>query len=266
MRILKHSLFLILISLTSCLRDVDLAPISESRIVIEGLLLEGENIYLQITKTISKTSTDSFPPVANATVLLSTQNGQMESLDYAGQGQYTSPNIVGRPLTTYTLTVTVEGETFTATSTMPTHFVRLDSLKHAFINDPTDSSGTASKITLSFDDFGGNSDFGILVLSKNEGFLTPNLFYRDNSPSDMRAQKEWIIQDALFSGDRLKVEFFQLEPVLFNYFQKLEEINSQISIGGLNVAPPENLIGNFDNGALGFFGAAVLDTISVVVE
>jgi Domain of unknown function (DUF4249) len=266
MRILKHSLVLIFLSLTSCLRNVDLAPISESRIVIEGILLEGQNLSLQITKTIPKTSTDSFPPVPNASVFLSTQTGQTESLEYAGQGLYTSLSIIGMPQSTYTLAVTLEGETFSATSTMPSHFVRLDSLKHAFVTPQNDSSGTVSKIILSFDDFGGTSDFGILVLSKNEEFLTPNQFYRDNSPEDKQTQKEWIIQNGLFPGDQLKVEFFQLEPILFNYFKKLDEINSQISIGGLNIAPPENLIGNFDNGAVGFFGAVVLDTISVVVE
>ena len=127
-------IFLIMITFLSisCYQDVVDLDLSEfdSQIVIEGIITDEPGPHtVRITKTISYESSRDFPSVSGAEVVISDDSANIETLRAIRSGTYRTDELQGVPGRTYTLSVSVEGEEYTASCTMP-EALELDSITY----------------------------------------------------------------------------------------------------------------------------------------
>ncbi len=89
-------------------------------LVINGQIEKDQKAWVQLSYSldIDTSITTPIPYEKNAKVKLTSNNGQQEEFKYAGNGIYYGSNIVGEVNKTYTMTIEVNGKTYTATSTM----------------------------------------------------------------------------------------------------------------------------------------------------
>lgn len=231
---------------------------ASSRLVIEGEVTPGNGPHeVRISRSVTFTEPNVLPAVENATVTITDDQGDDEALVHQGGGVYRSTGLLsGAPGHTYTLTVAVDGETTTGSSTMPVE-VSLDTLSV----DSLSVFGNVNLIVVPiYTDPAGIVNYYRLRVRVN-GTKWPLVFARDDRLSDgqVNGQPLFNNDEPVEPGDLLSVDLLTIDETVFNYWSTLESFTSS---GGVAPADPtSNLSGN----VLGYFSAHSISTVTLVV-
>lgn len=250
--------------LAACEKVIDLdIKDNTNALVIEGNIVEGANThYISLSQSLALDQNSTFPAVADATVVVSTDAGATDTLNYIGEGKYQTHTITGEAGRTYLLTVLHQGKQYTASSTMPSSIVPLDSLK-----------------SIAFE-FGGETAIGVVPIytdpmasGNNYRFITSVNGQRDTGYEQWNDDvnngvingRPLILNDRdldIKSGDNVTVEMQCVNKDTYTYFYTLSEIEGNGPGGGTTPAnPPNNIIG----GALGLFSAHSSQTQTITI-
>lgn len=251
-----YIIFVITIGLfTSCTKVIDVnidnAP---AKVVIEGTINNNSTPKIILSKTVELDQNNVFPPITNATVVVSDDAGNSEQLNHIGDGVYTTDLLVGKEGHTYNLSVTVDGTTYTATSTMP-KMVTVDSIT-----------------TRPFGGFGGSNEFVVIHYTDPpelgnyykatliiDDEIVPDIFIEDdkyingNSREAVLFSGEYELIPGELKGREVSVAINCIDKNVYDYFVELIEVD-----GSANVASPSNPQSNIQGGALGYFSAQTL--------
>ncbi|MBC7948934.1 MAG: DUF4249 domain-containing protein [Chitinophagaceae bacterium] len=259
-------LFLSVILLTSCEKVINLDLDSgEKKYVIEGVLTDQPGTTkVLISQTKDFDEDNNFPGVPGATVSITESGGTTTLLTPTSSGVYEAPNLVGVVGKDYTLSVSVNGSSFTAVSTMSTR-VNLDSI---FVTDEFLFTDTRKIVNAVYKDPPGRGDnYRFIqyvnrvkenkVLVQNDDYtdgrmVTAKLFYFSDDEDDV---------GIINSGDTVRIDMLCIDPAVFRYWFSLD----RSATGGSGQATPSNPVSNLQGGALGYFSAHTLQTKSMVV-
>lgn len=268
--IIALSLSVTVFSCQKILTEDDL-PLNETaqKVVIEGTITNilGESSIL-LSKTATLYGQNTFEKVNNATVTVTDKDGIQSVFleDGTSTGRYIHPTFLTTPNNTYTLQVNVNGEDYSATSytQSPTSIGFLFSAR---IADQGFSPGGGET--------DGNDSINILYMSYLDNVDEKN-YYRFNAftngeksdildLSDDQLNNGQMVDKIFFdsydSEDTVFVELLSIDKANYTYFYSL----ANASDGGPFSATPANPVTNLDNGALGYFGAYLKDTMSIVI-
>lgn len=238
--------------------DLNGAP---AQYVIEGGVTdESRPFSVRISLSVHFDHSNDFPAVRGALVVISDNAGQTDTLIEKSPGWYetreTKPGVYGR---TYTLQVWIDGNLFTAKSTMP-HVVPFDDLKT--INLPF--GGENSLVLMpSFKDpegLGNNYQF----VQSNNGKRQPYIFVTDDKLNDGAQISSLLIAPDLKTnpGDTITVEMRNIDRATYKYFVALDASNGN----GPNASVPANPDNNFEGACLGYFSAYTVQRRTLIVE
>lgn len=245
--------------------DVDLSN-AEKKFVIEGVVTDKAGTgFVKISRTKNFDDDNFWDPVSGATVKIQENGTTTYTLtESMNAGIYESPLLLGKSGSKYNLTVTVNGETFTAQSTMPA-LVDLDTI---YVSDELIFTSTRKIVNAVFDDppgLGNSYRFVQYVnglqetqtLIRNDDYsdgrrIINKLFYFSTDDEEKRNIK---------SGDQIMIDMFCIEPAIYKYWFSLD----RSAIGNGQQATPSNPVSNIKGGALGYFSAQTVQTKSMVV-
>lgn len=267
---MKNSLYLLIIGLivvftTSCEKviDIDLKN-ADRKYVIEGVLTDQPNsCKVIISQTKAFDENNDFAGVKGAEVLITDESGVTVALTETAEGVYETNLVTGIPGNTYNLKVTINGEIFTASSTIPTPVV-MDSL---FIRDNTFFNEKIRLANVQFQDPEGKANYYRFVQYIN-GVKDKTIFVRDDDLFDgrlidaqlfSRTDDEDDDQNKIESGDEVRVEMFCIDAKVYKYWYSLD----QSARGESESASPANPVSNISGGALGYFSAHTYETKTI---
>lgn len=245
--------------------EIDLNS-ADPKIVIEGIVTEQPGPYtVTITKTTDYYNPGSYPTVSGAVVSIADDNDFYEELIETGGGIYQSDSLQGTPGRTYTLTVTTEGQTYSAVSSMPLP-TEIDSLFFEENEDgvrPKDKEGYV--LTIRFTDKPGVDDFKRVKIYRN-GNLQDGYFLYNGRLSDGNVIEFDRIHTAFELDDFVFVELLSIDEATYEYYSTLG--NAIASSGGSKIQTKisGNPISNISGGALGYFGAFSVRSDSVLIQ
>lgn len=248
--------FIAIAGLSSCQKviDVDLNS-ANPQFVIEANLFEGTNDFkVRITKTVSYFEGGIAPEVNNAVVSVTDNIHPSQTLTATGAGWYQLSNYTATTNTTYQLTVSVDGETFTASSFMPVCPV-VDSLSYKSFGGGFGGSGIDPYLMLMhFKDSIGIKNFYRFIVTKNDSVqLQPfDLLVFDDKIRDGQYFDAPVFSTFCDIGDSMDVEMWSMDESSYDYFITLGDI---LTGDANNSAAPANPNTNWSNNALGYFGA-----------
>jgi len=237
--------------------DVNLKN-ADSQIVITGEINNRHGPYkVNISRSVNFTSDNIFPPISNATVVIS-GNGLIDTLSENEPGSYFTHIIEGKPGQSYSLNVAIDGKIFTATSVMPQP-VRIDSL--TFLEGNTDNHIYP---VVNFQDPRGVANYyQFIEFANGERFKNG----RGNSVFSDRLSDGRYISTVLYDdstdikrGSILTVQMNCVDASVYNYLQELLQISGG---GGFSSPAPDNPTSNISGGALGYFSANTIATKTV---
>lgn len=253
-------LFVMLLS-TACKKviDVDLKN-AAPQIVIEGNITDAGGPYVvKLSRTVDFSANNAYPPVTNATVFITDSTiGHSEQLVQADSGLYYTTRIVGISRHTYGLKVNVDGQTYTAASTMPRR-VPLDSI--TFAENLGFNNQQEINAVVNFQDPAGLGNYYMFTEYVN-GRQIPNIFVFEDRLSDGR-----YIQDPLFNdssylqrGDTLVLTTSCIDENSYNYFYTLMNVTGNNNFQSVT---PANPVSNISNGAMGYFSAHTMQRAAI---
>lgn len=239
------------ISVVSCTKiiDVNLSNTEPVHVIEANIDDNVGPYYVRITKTIDIDKNNNFPGVTGATVTISDDAGNSELLTDNGGGYYATNTLQGTPGRTYTLTVEVEGKTYTSVCKMPTK-VPFDSLG---FKDVETFDGPVAYPTVYYTDPVGLGNYYRAIRYKNgepdgEMYIESDEFIDGKSRSAVLFNGESDEVRVLAPGDTVTVEMRCIDRKIFEYLEQLVEAD-----GNSNAATPANPKNNIEGGALGYF-------------
>ncbi|MCD6010771.1 MAG: hypothetical protein K0Q79_633 [Flavipsychrobacter sp.] len=220
------------------------------KVVIEANISDEPGPYtVNVSRSVNFDQTNIFPGVAGATVMLSDDAGNTETLTELSPGVYKTTVLTGTPGRTYTLSVTTGGVTYTAISKMNGPVV-IDSinaqkgffsnrrLMHVYFTDP-DTVKNWYKIIETVND-SVQRDIFITSDILREGQQLEEILFTEAEP-----------EDSLTKGDSVTIALQSIDEGVYEYFRMLVPITEGSDPG----STPANPKSNFNNGALGYFNA-----------
>jgi hypothetical protein len=249
---------------TACEKIIDVSlREAPPQLVIEANTTDQPGPYhVRLTHTINFQDPNNFPPVKNATVMLSDDGGNEDVLEEISPGLYQTDSIKGISGRSYKLTVISQGKEYVASSTMPEPV----ELKDITIEEGGFIGETESEVVVWFQDAAGTKNFYRFVAWKNElpfnrpyvfedkGYDSEYLRYSIEPDEDNEALK-------IASQDVVTVEMHGLDPNVYLYFLTLSQ-----HIGEGPPTAPANPITNITGSALGYFSAHTISKKSIIVQ
>jgi hypothetical protein len=249
------------ILITSCKNVIDLKlNNAQPLMVIEGNVTDqiGPQV-VTISTSVPLENTAVYPPVKGAVVKLIDYNGITRTLTERAPGVYSSSSFIGRYNQTYTLQVTVNGQTYTALSTMPQR-VTLDSVA---LSVQHFANKTSKTLLIFYDDPPGTSNQYRFVLSVN-GVQVKQVFARNDQFNNGRSVQQLLYQDdvELESGDRVDIEMQCIDPQMYTYWYTF----TQQRASGFSSATPTNPPNNFNTeNVLGYFSVHTSQHKNIII-
>lgn len=243
--------------LSSCEKviDVDLNS-ADPKTVIEANLQEGEHLFsVRVYQTKDYFSDEPTAYFDHAVVTLSDGSGEDVKLVAAGEGRYEAP-VIAVAGKTYTLQVFNNGETFTASSTLP-KVTELKQLSYKEIDLPGEENNL--EVYMQFEDRAGERNYYRVLVAANDT-LEQDLQYFNDKYTDGNDVK-WSLNNLYHPGDHLNVELRSIDEAAYEYYHTLAPI-----LSGNTDTAPGNPITNWQGGALGYFIAYSSSRIEGVVN
>ncbi|MBC8032742.1 MAG: DUF4249 domain-containing protein [Chitinophagaceae bacterium] len=259
-------LALTVFTMSSCEKVIDINLNNASKkYVIEGMLSDQSgSCKVLITTTRNFDEDNSFVGISGAQVTIADGTGPELSLVESSNGIYENKSITGIVGHTYNLKVIINGEQFTASSTIPEK-VLFDTL---FVNDEVIFGELIKLVNLRYPDPVGRGNSYRFIQYIN-GEKDKTIFIRNDDLNDGR-----IIETVLFSlnddddeeeskiskGDEVRIEMLCVDAAVYKYWFSLD----QSALGTNESASPANPVTNITGGALGYFSAHTYQTDSLI--
>lgn len=248
--------------LSSCEKVIDLnLDQTTPKIVIEGILTNlNTNHLVSISNTKNFDEDNNRAVISGAVVKITDENGQTISFtEQAKSGNYYSTRFRGVPGRSYTMSVTTNGQTFTATSKMPlpVPIRSLTQVELSFFGE------TRKLVEVNYLDPINIENFYYNKLYVN-GVKRGSLDISSDRFNDGKPVKNatFVSDPDLKTGDKVKIQLLTIDENVYRYLFSL----SQITGNGGPPTTPANPTSNFSNGAIGYFSASTLSTDSLVIK
>ncbi len=251
-------ILLAIISFVSCQKKIDLKfadtdpkPVFQCEINLDDTVHR-----LLITSSVGLNSAANFEGISGASVTLNDNFGNFCVLAETSNGNYESPVFFLAEGRTYTLSIDLNGETFTATSTMP-YKVNFDDID--FI--PSLFGGDSIRFIVPLrQDPAGVDNFYRFKVTINDT-IDNAIMIQDDALSDGLLQQQPLFGNEMPSiGDTCEVSLLCIDENTYNYFFGLLSNSPGAS------ATPANPKSNFSGDCLGYFSAQTKQTLVEVAE
>lgn len=255
---------LLLVHLSSCEKiiEVDLND-ADSTIVIEGNLSKKHgDLEVKISRTGSYFDAAPLEKIENAEVVLSGGPGYKININSNGNGLYRVSNLPLQTGITYRLDVNLEGEEYSAFSTLYPK-VRIDSLSYEYQSEEPFIKG-GYRLLLYIKDPPDVANYYRVNIYKN-GFpidSSSDIIIFDDTRLDGKGIRVRLGTHAFEKGDTARVELQVIDKNVWEYFRGLREVTN-LNPGS---PAPANPVSNFSNGALGYFSASSSSEREIIIR
>jgi hypothetical protein len=233
---------------------------AEKKYVIEATVTDQPGTaQVLLSQTKNFDDNNQFAGVSGALITVKEKGGSLTTFTEVSPGRYEAPGLAGSSGRSYDLNVTVAGNVFTATSTMPAR-VNFDSI---YTTDELIFTDTRKIVNVVFQDPPGRGNNYRFIQYVNN-LKEKQLFVQNDDYTDGRLNinKLYYFADdnsdstIIKSGDSLRVDMLCIDPNVYKYWYSLERNTN----GDNNNVTPANPVSNVQGGALGYFSAHTLQT------
>jgi len=242
---------------------------AEPQIVIEANVSDNpSNNLVKITKSTDFYNPSKYKSVSSAEITVTIPNGTIFTFEEKSPGIYTNTVLAAEVGLSYKMSVSVEGETYTAISILPTPII-VDSLRTIGEKRPFRDE-LDYEYHVYFQDNPGIRDFLRFRLFINDQRKNGVFRYEDRlTDGNYIDFNRFFFQDDedIKAGDIVRIEILTIDEDTYEYFDTLRDVLANSGGGGPSGGTaPSNPTTNWNNGALGYFSAFRMDTKSAVIK
>lgn len=246
--------------------DIELRE-SDPRLVIEGVITDHtEKFRVKITTTKDYFDNSPSPVVNNASVYISDNIGNTDTLYYKDSGFYETPvpkqGVVGRK---YQLTVKHEGKEYKAsTSILPMN--NMDSITQIYISEQSIFQDSGYYLMVHEKEYPAPGNYYRWIQYRNGVKQEDPIRYLMNDDK-LLGNVPYIVAQLPYKysyGDTAVVDQLSVSKEYYEYFLA---VDMQLNRGGSPFdTPPGNPATNLSGGAIGYFFAVSLDRKTLIIK
>lgn len=257
-------IFSVCVVFFSCEKVIDLDLNSTNpKVVIEASINNEPGPYqVRVTRTVNYDAPEeNF--INNALVIIQDDLGAIDTLLSIGNGVYQTQSTVGAIGRTYTLSVSVEGETYTHSSYMH-DLVELDTVIAELTVNPF-TFEPQMMVTGKFTDPGTPNDYYrmfFFVRGKDTISGYADFILIDDPDSDSPVELQRRLREDLIPNDTIDVELRHIDRFAYDYYFTLSEL---IDAGFAPQGIPDNPKTAWSNGAQGYFSAYAVGHKQIII-
>lgn len=254
----------------SCSEIIDIGiNNSDAQMVVEAKLPQDATAVVTLTRSINFYDSLQVPAVTGATVIISDDSGNSETLTMTAPGIYESISMKGKPGRKYNLSIHAEDEHITSESLIPAR-VPIDSVY--VVNSIYPGGGppvlpgqTADffEVYVKYTDPVSEQNFYRIILYINGKASSRLYIYDDRLTNGNQVENLHVVYDPeLKDGDKIMVEMQCIDKKVYEYYKSM----GNSSMGPRNATSPANPYTNLQGAILGYFSAHTVERkeISVV--
>ena len=254
------------LGLSSCEKviDIDLNT-PETQLVIEGNITDQlMRQTIRISRSVPYTESNVYPPVSDATVTVTDNEGRAWNFVETQPGKYTSARFKGESFLTYTLRVTVDDAAYTATSTMP-QAVKLDGLGLKVFTFGDEQN---KQVEVYYQDPDRKANQYRYVMKVN-GLPVKRIFVENDRFTDGKEATSTLFynpdndNEKLKEGDEVEVEMQSIDKPVYTYWYAISQQTQNGPAAGVTPANPPS---NISNNALGYFSAHTTESRVLIIK
>jgi hypothetical protein len=250
---------------------------TEPKIVIEGLLTDKPGFQsVKVTWSTDFYGSGATPRVTDAVVTVNDDLGEVINFVHNPRGHADSTGIylpqvpfTGKTGRTYTLTVTADGEAYTATDKL-LPVIPIDSLQVGINEDQQEEpeeEGKIYELRMFAREPQDEKNFYLFKFYRNDSlkyFNDTDIYYSDD---EFLAEEIDGVASPVYYGqdDTGRIEIFSLSRVGYVYYNDLSSILNNDG-GGMFGPIPSSPRTNLTNGALGFFQVSAVNESEKKIE
>ena len=251
-------IFVFCLAFYSCEKVIEI-PLkdSQSLLVVEGNI-DNASLYQEVI--LSKSTAFSYAGdqvfVSGAKVSITEDGTRRIILDEKAKGQYRIAGFKGKPGSTYVLNVEVDGQKYTATSTMP-EAVSMDSIGTVSTYILSDKIISAAVI---YEDPKDVENYYRFKVTINEKISSTYWVFDDRfTNGNVVSQTLTDLGNKLNPEDKIRIQMQCIDAAVYAYWTGLRGQYPGAST-------PANPVSNISNGALGYFSAHTISRASFEVK
>ena len=259
----KYSILVAAIALllfSGCEKVIDLKLKNASpQLVIEGNVTNQNAVHtVKISQSVPFTDSNVFPTVSGAVVSINDDRGNLYNLTETSPGIYSTTRFAGRPGYKYTLNVNLNGQIYTASSTMP-FVVRFDNLsyKDSFFDN------NKKIMTIHYQDPANFANQYHYVMYIDNVQIKNTILVNNDNFTNGRYVDDDLFQpeNDILVGQTVTVEARCIDNNVYTYLFSLRE-----QLTGGPAPTPSNPPSNLSNNALGYFSAHTAQRMSILIK
>lgn len=238
-----------ILSASSCTKviDIDLNK-SNPQYIIEGEVTNAAaEQTVHITRSVNFSEDNKYPAVTNAVVVISDDAGNLDTLIQDEPGYYKTTKIAGIPGRTYKMDVSVDGQSFIASSKMPEP-VLIDTLR---MEERPSFGKNIIAPAVTFHEPAGTGHYYYFMVYRNHHRIK-TLYIDDDQASDGTVINRFLpdADSSYNTGDKVCVDLQSITKEVYEYYFSLQQTIGQSS------ATPANPVTNISgSNVLGYFSA-----------
>jgi hypothetical protein len=265
-------ILVLLFVLTACEKVVKIPLNAVNPLLVVEANLSSDTSDKRIVKlshTVDYYSSNTFPPVSGASVVISDNMGNSETLLEISPGTYSALVIKGIPGRTYNLNISTDKK-YAAASSMP-YQVQIDSLNTIVVQpqggNQFPQTGKRYRVVCKFTDPAGDGNYYRVKLASNDTIAISPTTSQYRLISDKLADGQQISSTFnrinLQSGDTVTAILECIDKATYDFYSTLG--NVQGDNNAFLAAPPANPVNNISNDGLGYFSAYAVSRKRIVV-
>lgn len=246
-------LYIVLLGASACQKVVDInLNTANPKLVVEANLEDNSNTCkVLLSKSVNFTESNIFPAEQGAMVLLSKQNGEVDTLKESLPGVYIQSNIRIFRDSAYVLNIkTKDGKLYQSQSILRKPIV-IDTM---FVSESNlGFRGKRYNVQVKFKDDGTMVNYYRIIMYVN-GVKSSNVRVRTDELFNGKVADLIIRMDnnqVLKAGDQITVNIQGIDKNVYTYFFGINQLGS----GPNASATPSNPTSNIDGDCLGYFSA-----------
>lgn len=248
----------LIIFFSSCQKTITPALNNTPALVIEGVVSDTAGPYhVNISKTANFYADNVYPSVSGATVVITDVTTNItDILSESSPGNYTTHIIIGKPGDTYQMKVTLDGQTYTASSTMP-KLVPLDSVTFDY------SKTNNIRPIANYQDPADQKNY-YKYSSKKNGIPVKHFQTFDDRLSNGRYIRDNLDADTgtFNHRDLVTVSLVGVDAGAFNFLKEAENV----AYNNSSLVAPATPTSNITGGCVGYFSAQTVSSKTATVK
>lgn len=249
----------ILLLITSCEKviypEIDAA---ETQLVIEAEITNAPGPYtVKVSNSINLDQTNTFNGVSGATVILSDEWGNTDTLEMHAPGIYHTVSLTGQPGTLYSLYLIYNGKTYTAQCRMP-----LGVTMNSLLSKPDESTNSGQMLVPIYNDPGSAQNFYRFKAYENHVPLSFIRVRNDKNTNGTMVSLPLRFDNYFNTGDTASLQMMCIDEAVYDYFYALNQI---LGTGHSQPASPANPVSNITGGCLGYFSAHTWQEMEIII-